>query len=93
MKTLKAFLAIFFIIFMQSGYLISQTANIVVTPDSLSESLYAGETSTKTLTITNNESKDLAFNIHTDFSTEGSSYNYAIEFDGLDDYVSIQNAP
>lgn len=52
-----------------------------------------GETSTKTLTITNNDSKDLIFNIQTDFSTKGSSHNYAIQFDGLDDYVSIQSAP
>lgn len=91
MKTLKIFLAIFFIIFMQSGYLISQTTNIVVTPDSLSESLHVGETSTKTLTITNTGSNDLSFNIHTDFSTKGSSHNYAIQFDGLDDYIGLSN--
>jgi hypothetical protein len=57
---------------------------ISVLPDSLSENLETGQTSAQTLTITNTGGGDLVF-----FISAGSGSNYALQFDGVDDYVEI----
>jgi hypothetical protein len=60
---------------------------ISVTPDSLSAELSAGDTTTQTLTIFNTGGSDLNFSI----SNTSASYNYAIEFDGLNDGIKIDD--
>ncbi|UCE18621.1 MAG: serine hydrolase [Gemmatimonadota bacterium] len=61
--------------------------DISVSPDSLSEDLFKGNTTTQTLTISNTGRSDLTFDIW----TEGQNQQYALEFDGINDYVGISN--
>jgi hypothetical protein len=63
--------------------------DISVSPDSLSDTLFTGETSTHTLTIYNTGGSDLNFVI----SIEGEGSTYALEFDGVDDYVEVPDNP
>ena len=57
---------------------------IVVSPDSLVVGVLPGSTRTKILTINNEGESNLYFNLVGGFS----STNYALQFDGVDDYVS-----
>jgi hypothetical protein len=61
-------------------------------PDSLSDSLLAGDTSNYSLTLYNTGGSDLNFDISID-SLEVKVLAYALEFDGVDDYVEVQDHP
>jgi len=56
---------------------------ISVIPDSLNENLFTGQNSNQTLTISNNGTSQLDFSLFLNYSNKG----YALQFDGLDDYV------
>ncbi|MBK9097731.1 MAG: choice-of-anchor D domain-containing protein [bacterium] len=60
---------------------------IVVSPDSLVVGVLPGSTRTKILTISNQGESNLYFNIIGGFS----STNYALQFDGVDDLVEVQD--
>jgi hypothetical protein len=62
-------------------------AIIVVNPDSFFVDISAGTTTTRTLTISNQGETNLYFNIIGGFSFN----NFALQFDGVDDYVDIIN--
>ena len=57
--------------------------DITVYPDSLSEDLYTDQAATQTITIGNNGVSNLDFKIFID------DQNYALQFDGYDDYVEL----
>lgn len=65
---------------------------ISVSPDSLSEDLFTGDSLTQVLTINNIGGSDLTFDISTNIFFGSSRYNSALHFDGVDDYVAI-NVP
>ena len=65
----------------------AQAPIISVSPDSLSETLFIGKTSTQPLTISNNGNSDLNFSISTEFFPSGNYQNYALQFDGVNDMV------
>lgn len=67
----------------------AEPPNISVSPDSLSDTLSAGETSTHTLTIYNTGASDLNF----DITIGGVGSSYALEFDGVDGYVEVPDHP
>jgi hypothetical protein len=61
---------------------------ISVLPDSLYVEIMPGQTVSESLTLNNTGGSDLSF-----FITPGEgSQNYALEFDGMDDYIFIQNS-
>ena len=62
---------------------------ISVNPDSLSAELFTGDTTSQILTISNTGASDLNFNI----SNTSTGYNYALQFDGMDDYVIVDPPP
>ena len=62
---------------------------INVSPDSLYSALFTGETETQIMTILNNGVSDLEYDINIDGAGDGD--NYAIEFDGINDYASFDN--
>ncbi|MBK9097730.1 MAG: M28 family peptidase [bacterium] len=64
-------------------------AIIVVQPDSIVVGVLPGSTKTKILTISNEGETDLNFNIIGGFS----STNYALLYDGMDDYVEVPDNP
>ena len=63
-------------------------AIIVVQPDSIVVGVLPGSTKTQILTISNQGETDLNFSVIGGFS----STNYALQFDGIDDYVQVLNA-
>jgi hypothetical protein len=65
----------------------AQAPIISVAPDSLSENLFTGKSSTQSFNISNNGNSNLIFNISTEFSPGGTNQNYALQFDGVDDMV------
>jgi len=99
MKTLKASILLIVISFFYIGLLLSQptikslNSDISVTPDSLSVSLFSGQTSTEILTLTNTGSTELTLNFSTESGSVESGLNHALYFDGVDDYVEIPNDP
>jgi hypothetical protein len=64
---------------------------IEVIPVSLSESLLTGESSTQLLTILNNGDSTLNFDISIEYFTNKEYQNYALQFDGVNDYVDCGN--
>ena len=64
-------------------------AIIVVNPDSIVVGVLPGSTITKTLTINNQGPSNLYFDIRGGFS----STNYALQFDGINDYVEVPDNP
>jgi len=58
---------------------------IIVHPDSLVVGVLPGSTRTKILTLSNEGGSNLCFNIVGGFS----STNYALQFDGVDDYIQV----
>ncbi len=73
-------------------YMIGQCMNppeISVSPDSLSDTLSSGQSSAHTLTIYNTGESDLNF----DITIDGTGSTYALEFDGVDDYVEVPDNP
>jgi hypothetical protein len=65
---------------------------MVVTPDSLSETLFPGQTSNQILTITNNGNSTLNFDISVDY-LDNDYTNHALEFNGGNRYVDCGNDP
>lgn len=61
---------------------------ISVVPDSLSANLAAGDTTVQILHIYNSGGSELNLNV----AKTGSANNYALQFDGMDDYVEIPQA-
>ncbi len=74
-------------IFLQGECL--EPPDISVSPESLSDTLLTGDTSIDTLTIYNTGESDLDFVI----TIEGGGSSYALEFDGVDDYVEVPDHP
>jgi hypothetical protein len=63
----------------------NRISTISVIPDALSANLAAGDQSTQNMTIANASARELNF----DISVESQSY--ALDLDGVDDYVTISN--
>jgi len=61
---------------------------ISIIPDSLSAELSEGDSTTQMLTIFNTGGSGLNFNIR----NVSSGYNYALQFDGIDDYVELMDS-
>ena len=83
------FLLIIALTFQISSF--SQSPIIVVTPDSLSENLLTGGSSTQTLTIANNGSGNLNFEIALGYNPPENHQNYALQYDGEDDYLNMED--
>jgi hypothetical protein len=67
----------------------AQVPNIVVTPDSLIDTLSTGGTSTHWLTVANTGNSDLTFYAF----VEGMEEDYALQFNGLDGCLCVGNSP
>jgi hypothetical protein len=85
MKTLILTISILFI----GIQTFAQTPIISVDPDSLSENLFFARASTQTLTISNNGNSDLIYQIKPTILPRENYQNYALQFDGVDDYVDV----
>jgi hypothetical protein len=69
----------------------AQQPIISVTPDSISEVLFTGQISQRVLNISNSGTGNLSFDISVDFPL--LQQNYALQFDGIDDIITINNSP
>ena len=85
MKTLILTISILFI----GIQTVAQTPIISVDPDSLSENLFYARASTQTLTISNAGTSDLNYQIIPTILPRENYQNYALQFDGVDDYVNV----
>ena len=79
------------VLFFFTAQVLAQSPIISVSPETLNENLFMAKTSTQKLNISNNGNSDLIFNISTGFSTGGVYQNNALEFNGVDSYLSIKN--
>jgi len=81
------------ILFFLSSQILAQSPIISVSPESLTENLFTSKTSTQTLNISNTGNSVLTFNLSPKFSSGGTYQNYALQFDGIDDYINCGNNP
>jgi len=77
------------VMFLLGTNLYAQPPDISVTPVSLSDGLFHGEISKQWILISNYGVSDLTF----DISIEGLDSMYALEFDGVDDFVKVPDHP
>ncbi len=66
---------------------VAQSPIISIDPDSLTENLFYARSSTQTLTISNTGTSDLIYQIEPTILPRENYQNYALQFDGVDDYV------
>ena len=70
----------------------AQSPIISVEPDSLTENLFYSRSSTQTLTVSNTGTSDLIYQIEPNILPREDYQNYALQFDGVDDYVNVPDS-
>ncbi|MGW8315860.1 MAG: LamG-like jellyroll fold domain-containing protein, partial [Bacteroidales bacterium] len=66
---------------------------ITVSLDSISQTIYSGNETSQTFTITNNGSQNITLEIDTENGHGSGGSNHALWFDGVDDIVEIPDNP